>query len=338
MNVAVVYSLPSSRLLNTKYGVTDEDSKVIAEKVVIALHAMGMETAVYAVTEDTIKDILKIKTDCIFNLIEWSGLDIHLSQQAFECFRQLNVPMTGSSEEMFVLTGDKIRVKQELQKAEIPTPRGAFFTTGDEVIPGDLPYPVIVKPSLEHCSMGLGYDAIAHTEKELRPIVQRQIAGFEQPVIAEEFIVGRELLVYLLEEKDQVRVLPIEEILFAGTNPLVFQTYESKWGGEPGSEASTDVASDAVLAKLTEAEQNIIESASIKAFKYLGLRGYARFDMRLKNDIPYILETNANSSVYDGENDLQDPNDEVIFGIKFIDYVRGILDSALYHFRRGDII
>ena len=337
MHVAVVYSLPPSRLASTKYGATDEDSKVIAEKVVIALTALGMETEVYPIAEDNIQDILKIKTDCIFNLIEWSGLDIHLSQRAFECFRQLKVPVTGSSEEMFVLTGDKIRVKQALQKSQIPTPRGAFFTTGDEAIPADLTYPVIVKPSLEHCSMGLGYDAIAHTEDELRPIVKRQIAEFGQSVIAEEFIVGRELLVYLLEEKDQVRVLPIEEILFAGDNPLVFQTYESKWGADDGHEL-TDVASDAVVAKLTKAEQERIEHESIKAFKYLGLRGYARFDVRLKDGVPYILETNANSSVYDGENDLQDPNDEVIFGIRFIDYIKGILDSALYHHAKSEVI
>lgn len=337
MHVAVVYSLPSSRLVDTKYGATDEDSQVIAEKVVIALKALGMETTVYAIAEDKIGEILAIKTDCIFNLIEWSGLDIHLSQKAFQRFRQLNVPVTGSSEEMFVLTGDKIRVKQALQQAKIPTPKGAFFTTGDEPIPTDLPYPVIVKPSLEHCSMGLGYDAIAHGEDELRPIVKRQIAEFGQSVIAEEFIVGRELLIYLLEENDQVRVLPIEEILFAGDNPLVFQTYESKWGAEDGQEL-TDVASDAVVAKLTKQEQQTIERESIKAFKYLGLRGYARFDVRLKDGLPYILETNANSSVYDGENDLQDPNDEVIFGIKFIDYIKGILDSALYHYQLRHVI
>lgn len=337
MNVAVVYSLPSSRLLGTKYGVTDEDSEIIAENVVIALKALGMQTTIHAIPQNSIDDILKIKTDCIFNLIEWSGLDIHLSQKAFYCFRQLKVPVTGSSEGVFVMTGDKIRVKQALQKAKIPTPKGAFFTTGEEEIPDDLPYPVIVKPSLEHCSMGLGYDAIAQTREELRSIVQRQIAAFGQSVIAEEFIVGRELLVYLLEEKDEVRVLPIEEILFSGDNPLVFQTYESKWGAEDGREV-TDVASDAVVAKLTESERKIVEKESIKAFKKLGLRGYGRFDVRLKDSVPYLLETNANSSVYDGENDLQDPNDEVIFGIRFIDYVKGILDSALYHYKKGDTI
>ncbi len=338
MHIGVVYSLPSKRLAGTKYSQTDEDTGIIAQKVVLALDALGHKTTTYVISEENIEEILQIKADCIFNLIEWCGLDIHLSERAFSYLRQLNIPITGSSEELFVLTGDKIRTKQFLQKAKIPTPSGAFFTTGEEDIPDDLKYPVLIKTSLEHCSMGLGYDAIAHNREEVRPIVQRQIAQFEQPVIAEEFIVGRELLVYLIEEQDQVKVLPIEEILFAGTNPLAFQTYESKWGGENGQALTTDVASDCQVAKLSESEQVVIEKVSVEAFKKLGLRGYARFDIRFKDNVPYILETNANPSVYDGENDLQDPSDEVIFGIKFIDYVRKILESALWHYQRGDVI
>ncbi len=338
MNVAVVYGLPSKRLQSTKYGATDEDSAEIADKVVLALKSLGMEPTVYAISEDTIESILNIKTECIFNLIEWCGLDIALSQKAFGYFRQLHVPVTGSSEELFVLTGDKARLKHTLQKHGISTPQGEVFATGAEVIPGDLIYPMIVKPSLEHCSIGLGYDAIAHNSNELRQIVKRQIATFEQSVVAEEFIVGRELLVYLLEEDDRVRVLPIEEILFKGSNPLVFQTYESKWGVEPGDVESEDVAGDAVVAKLSKEEQAVVEQESIKAFKQLGLRGYARFDVRLRGLVPYLLETNANSSVYDGEGEFSDPDQEVIFGIKFSEYVSKIVQSAIYHHNSGDVI
>ena len=127
------------------------------------------------------------------------------------------------------------------------------------------------------------------------------------------------------------------KILFDGNNPLAFQTYESKWGGEEGVELK-DVASDVQVAKLSEAEQRAIDGESVRAFKELGLRGYTRFDVRLRDGVPYILEANANSSVYDGEDDLQDPNDEVIWGIKFIDYIRKIVESAQYHFERGEKI
>lgn len=327
MQIAVVYSLPSKRLLATSYGETDLDSAIIADKVNLALEARGFKVRVFPISEDKIEDISKIKTECIFNLIEWCGLDIHLSQQAFKYLRQLKVPVTGSSEELFVLTGDKARMKAELQKMGIPTPRGQVFVTGKESIT-PLSYPVLVKPSLEHCSTGLDYDSLAHNQGELKLIVRRQIQTFHQSALAEEFIVGRELLVYLLEEKDKVRVLPIEEVIFSNKNPLAFQTYASKWEVDHPDYKTSKV----VVAKLTKEEQKIVENTCIKAFRKMRFRGYARFDVRLQQKTPYILETNANPSVYDGDGDLTDPNEEVIPGIKFGEYIEKIVESAKYHY------
>jgi len=277
--------------------------------------------------------ISKIKADCIFNLIEWCGQDIELSRKAFGCFRKLKIPVTGSSEELFVLTGDKTRVKHELQKMGIPTPRAQVFEAGDEEIM-TLTYPLIVKPSLEHCSMGLSYDSIARDPKQLRAIAKRQIQAFHQSALAEEFIVGRELLVYLLEEKDEVRVLPIEEVIFSNNNPLAFQTYESKWD----KDHVDYITSKVTVADLTKEEKRIVESTCIKVFKNMGFRSYARFDVRLRDNIPYLLETNVNPSVYDSDEELKDINDEVIFGIKFPDYLMAIVESAVYHYERGSSV
>jgi D-alanine-D-alanine ligase len=331
-SVAVVYSLPSKRLLATKYSATDEDSAVIAEKVKEGLEARGYIATLYPISEDGIEDILTIKADCIFNLIEWCGQDIHLSEKAFLYLRQLDIPVTGSSEEVFVLTGDKNRMKRELQKYAIPTPYGITFETGEEQIPSGLPYPMIVKPSLEHCSMGLSHDSIARSDTDLRSIVKRQIETFAQPVLAEEFIVGREFLVYLHEENGMVRVLPIEEVLFAGNDPNSFQTYGTKWEVDNPEYQTTDV----VIAKLSNDEQKIVESLCITAFQKMKLWGYSRFDVRFKNNIPYILETNANPSVYDTDNEDQAIEDEVIWGIKFPDYLDTIVKSARYHYMRGE--
>lgn len=334
MHVAVIYSLPSKRMLATSYGVTDEDSAIIANKVVLGLQANGMQVTLHGINEDRIEAIAEISADCIFNLIEWCGLDIALSQRAFGYMRALKIPVTGSSEELFVLTGDKIALKQTLQRANIATPNALSFTTGDEPIAKRLNYPVIVKPSLEHCSTGLSYDSIAASEAEMRRIAQRQIATFHQSALAEEFIVGREFLVYLIEEQNKVRVLPIEEVIFTGDHDMPFQTYEAKWDASSPEYNTTDV----VVAKITSNEQSAIESESIKAFKKLGLRGYARFDVRLKDGVPYMLETNANPSVYDTDDETLGVNDEVIWGITFPDYLLKIVESALYHYERGEIV
>lgn len=333
MQIAIVYSLPSKRLLTTQYGETDEDSAIIARVVAKGLGARGQDVTIYPIAEDKIEMTSKIKADCIFNLIEWCGEDIELSMRAFECFRKLKIPVTGSGGELFALTGDKIRAKHELQKMRVPTPQGQVFETGDEEI-DPLTYPVIVKPSLEHCSMGLTYDSIAREPKKLREIVKRQIQIFHQRALAEEFIVGRELLVYLLEEKDRVRVLPIEEVIFSNNNPLAFQTYESKWDKDHVDYQTSKV----VVAELGKEEQKIVESTCVKVFKEMGFRGYARLDVRLRDNIPYLLETNVNPSVYDSDEELKDINQEVIPGIKFGDYLMAIVESAVYHYERGSSV
>lgn len=330
----MVYSLPSRRLRSTPYAETDEDSAQIATKVARGLEFKGHVTTLYPIDEAAIEKIGEIKTDCVFNLIEWCGLDIELAKKAFTYLRQLNVPITGSTEEIFILTGDKIKAKIRLREAGLPIPRGMVFVTGEEEIPDNLPYPLIVKPAYEHCSVGLSYSSIAHNPEELRPIVKRQIKGLGQTVIAEEFIVGRELEVYLLEEGDQVRVLPIEETVFFNKDPSQFLTYESKWDvNHPDYQAS-----EVKLAKLTEEERQIVEKVSVKAFKKMGLRGYARFDIRLRDNIPYLLETNANPSVYDNDEELKDINAEVIWGIKFPDYLEAIVQSALCHYKNGETV
>ena len=317
-------------MLATEYGETDADSAVIAKMVAKGLSSRGHISQIVPIEEKQIGKISQIRADCIFNLIEWCGRDIGLASEAFGEMRKLGIPVTGSSEEMYVLTGDKIQVKQELQKMGAPAPQAAVFESGVEPIP-KLNYPVIVKPSLEHCSTGLTYDSIAKNDKQLRQIVERQIKTFGQPVLAEEFIVGRELLAYLLEDKEQIRVLPVEEMLFEGKGEFHFQTYDTKWNPESRDYNMTDVD----LAKLSQKEKKIIEDECIRVFRALGLRGYARFDIRLRGGIPYLLETNANPSVFDGEDELESVDDEVIWGIKFSDYLEIIVQTAVYHHGRG---
>jgi D-alanine-D-alanine ligase len=334
MQVAIVYSLPSKRMLKTEYSETDEDSSTIAKTVARGLAARGIQASLYPISEDEIEAIAKIKADCLFNLIEWCGRDIELAKKAFNKMRKLNTPVTGSDEKMYVLTGDKIETKKLLRKFGVPTPQSGEFERGDEAISPTLQYPVIVKPAIEHCSTGLTYDSIAYDTKQLKEIVKRQIKTFEQRVLAEEFIEGRELLVYLLQEKDQVRVLPIEEMIFGDHHALHFQTYQTKW-----DEKSEDYQSCGVqLAKLSKEEKEKIETICINTFKQLGLRGYARFDIRYRDGVPYILETNANPSVYDASDELDEVESEVIWGIRFPDYVKAIVEAAKWSYERGEKI
>lgn len=334
MKIAIVYSKPSKRMLATSYSETDAETEDIAHMVSRGLQARNYLTQIYPISEESIDSISKIKADCIFNLIEWNGLDSQLSRRAFIKLRQLNLPVTGSSEKLYFLTDDKILLKQELVRHHLSCPRAQFFYSGKEKIDTSLPYPIIVKPSREHCSTGLDHNSLTQNTDELKKIIKIQIKKFNQPVLAEEFIVGRELLVYLLEKETKIEVLPIEEIIFANHNPHSFQTYDCKWNQASSDYQTTDIA----IAQLTPLQQKNIQNLCIKTFQKLGFYGYARFDLRVRNDVPHILEANANPSVYDAEKEIENIEDEVIFGIKFPDYLQAIINSAIYHFQIGDKI
>lgn len=331
MKIAIVYSLPTSRMKETKYASADEDTGLIANKVAEGLGARGYETEIYPICEETIESIVDIQADCIFNLIEWCGLDIELAERTFELMRLRNIPITGSNEHLFVLTGDKIRMKKALNDVGVSTPWGVGVASiGD--IPLNIPYPVIVKPHLEHCSIGLSKDAVAFDRLQLEKVVNRQLKEFEQEVLIEEFIAGRELLVYLVEDKGEVRILPVVEMLFGEGNPMSFQTYDAKW-----SENSADYNHTYYdQANLTQEEWNLLELQCLLAFKELGLWGYARFDVRMREGRPYILETNANPSVYDATEESESIESEVIEGIRFPDYLQKIVDAAIFHYERGE--
>lgn len=332
MKIAIIYSLPSERMLKSRYAQTDEDSGIIAHKVSQGLMYKGYQTDIYPISEDKIKKIREIKADCVFNLIEWCGQDIKLAQDAFAMLRKLNLPITGSDEKRFVLTGDKAELKAYLEERKVSTPRGIKLVTGAEEIPPELAYPLIVKPSCEHCSMGLTADSVVNNEQELRTIAKRQIREFNQPALAEEFIKGREFMVYLIEEENRVKILPIEEVIFRREVSDPFQTYAVKWEENSSEYNSTDI----VQATLSKAEKIEIEMTAIKGFKELGIWGYARFDMRMRDGKAYILEANANPSVYDGEGELSNINTEIIWGIKFPDYLEKIVRAAIWHFEQGE--
>jgi D-alanine-D-alanine ligase len=324
LRVTVIYNMPSRRILETPYGATDEDTSYVARKVQEALRKKHMQASLLAINEDAIEDIGTIQADCIFNLIDWTGLDIHLSQKAFGYLRALGIPVTGATEHNYMETANKLTMKEALQKARIPTPDFQIFTTGREIPRENLPYPVIVKPAFEHCSIGLHYDVIAQTQEQLQTIALRQIREFHQPALAEEFISGRELLVYILEEEKGIRILPIEEIQFTNHRKLAFQTYESKWDQTHEDYKTARV----VMAELSKDERGTIEKICVQAFQKLGFRGYARFDIRLKEGTPYVLETNCNPNVYDSDEDQ-------IPGIPFADFIYTIVQSALRHDKNG---
>ncbi len=200
--------------------------------------------------------------------------------------------IAGSSARACFLADDKIAAKRSLNAAGIPTPPGIAVTEAEEALPAWLKPPLILKPSCEHMSRGL---VLAETIAEARTAASGLLARYRQPVLVETFIPGRELAVSLLETSGELAVLPLLEWLPAGGDYAVLtEEFKLQENGASRQDAQRPV--------LAAAGGEKIASLARRAFRTLGLRDYARFDLRVSPAGKcYFLEANTTPSLETAE-------------------------------------
>jgi len=327
MEVAILYSLPTHRGQISDFLVTDTDTEASAKKIADAL-GKSITTRLYPIAENSIHTIRNIHADVFLDLIEWDGLDLPLSLKALDEMEATGIPYTGAAKQTYHVTTDKLLMKKAFDRFHLPTAIWQPFYTGEEKIETDFHYPVIVKLSQTHCSVGLDANAIVFDEESLKNRVCERIQTFNQPVIAEEFIDGHEFQVTMLERKSGLEMLPVAEIFFEDTDKNKFLTFSSRWTAGTDDYKKSHIRMATFDAELTKQMDNICT----RAFQELKFRDYARFDMRIsdypKTNTLYFLETNSNPGL--------DDNDAYgltlsfkAAGMTFRDFLLEIIDSSM---------
>ncbi|AJM92318.1 MULTISPECIES: M20/M25/M40 family metallo-hydrolase [Nitrosopumilus] len=196
----------------------------------------------------------------------------------------LGIPYIGSGPAGHAIVQDKVMTKIVLQKNNIPTPGFWVFKTPEDTF-DDLVFPVIVKPKLESTSMGM---EVVDNWDDLRAAVKVQIEKFQQDILVEQFISGREFAVGLIGNNPNIEVLPIVEINLDNPDQIQTITDKKKKGG-------VDKTCPANLSKEKTEE---MKQMCINAFTSLGLNDYSRVDFRMdKDENLYILELNSMASL-----------------------------------------
>jgi D-alanine-D-alanine ligase len=330
MNIAVVYNKPTKRAIGSPYVDTEDDTADSAAEVAQALQCKGAHVQIHSIDEHHIGSVMKIRADLLFNLIEWTGLDMPLSDRAFGLIESLHIPVTGATRKNFMETSNKIPMKKTLDANRLPTARWQVFENGEEKVRNDFRYPLIVKLALEHCSIGLTHDAIVHDVEELRNRARERIHHFRQPVLAEEFIEGREFQITAVETKNSLRVLPPAEIIYKTPGPESLLTYESRW-----EESSADYqGSHVTLAEVDGQLEKSMKEITTRTFHLLGFRDYARLDIRTRGSAIYILEANSNPGLCDSDEYGMTVSYKA-GGMTFADFVWSIVESTMRRFRQS---
>ena len=271
----------------------DQETEQVAAHIAAALqnHAAGVKIMPCKPNLKACLAKLDPSRHLIFNLCEGQLGRKGSEAQIARMMSERGFVHTGASYSALARTANKWTTKKILQANGLPTPAYQIIrhATDWEL---EIPAPVMVKPIAEDGSIGITQRSLARTDDEVLPLVQEHLKKYQQAVLLEEFIAGREINVAIWGDATP-RILPIAEIDFTWTDDPFekFVTYASKWIDDSPEFSGTP---GICPARLTTKERKTIEEISLQCWQHLHLSGYARIDMRLRDGIPFILEVNAN--------------------------------------------
>ncbi len=251
-----------------------------------ALESLDHDVEAIDVGSDLVDRLKESKPDVVFIALHGRGGEDGTVQEILEI---LGLPYTGSGIQASIKCMDKVLAKYALIEAGIDTPdffafnERAFSELGAATTLPDieerLGFPVVVKPSAQGSALGIKF--AASTEDVPGALVAA--FSYDDKVILERYVKGRELAVGLLETETGLEALPIVEAL---PHEGSYFDFESRY--EIGK---TDYVCPA---KLPEDVTNTVQELAANAFRTLGCYGFSRIDLMLPDDSPaQVLEANA---------------------------------------------
>lgn len=167
---------------------------------------------------------------------------------------------TGSNHIASAAAMDKDMSKRLFRSVSVPTADWLMAPVEAAEVEAALGWPVVVKPSKQGSTVGL---SVVRRAADLGAAIE-MAKRFDDEVIVEKFIAGREFTVGILDG----RALPVGEIIAPGE---VFD-YQSKYqvGG----------AQEIFPADLPEPESALLQDYALRAHRVLKLGTYSRIDFR----------------------------------------------------------
>ncbi len=238
------------------------------------------------------------KVDFVLNLCD-EGFNNEATKELHvpALLEMLGLNYTGGDPQCLAYCYDKSLVRGVASELDVPVP--AAFTVMPEdtaFISLPLAFPLIVKPNFGDSSVGITVDSVCYDVKQLEQALAniRQWAGFDEPVLVEQFLTGKDISVGIIGNPPHgYQVLPIIEEDYSAIPQGLPRIcgYEAKW--DESSVYFTGIKS--IVADLPSETTRFLTASCIKLFERLGCRDYARFDWRLdENGTPRLLEVNPN--------------------------------------------
>lgn len=188
----------------------------------------------------------------------------------------MGMPYSGSGVMASSICMNKLMTKQIWQGCGIPTPKYRVLSDelGENELITELGLPMIFKPVSQGSSIGI---TKVNNKAEIAP-AWVSARNYEETVIAEQWVEGREYTIAMLDGK----ALPVIRLETSRS----FYDYDAKY-------QSNDTQYHCPCG-LSEALEKQIQKLAMQAFNATEASGWGRVDVMLdKNDQPWFLEVNT---------------------------------------------
>jgi D-alanine-D-alanine ligase len=282
------------------------------------LERLGFET-------DPIGNIRKLaarlvagdRWDMVFNIAE--GLrGFGREAQVPALLDAFDIPYTFSDPLVLSLTLHKGMTKHVIHDLGIPTPEFAVVETISDIDAVRLPFPVFAKPVAEGTGKGISASSKITTREALGSVCRSLLATFDQPVLLETFMPGREFTVGITGTGEAAEAVGAIEVMLKKEAEPGAYSYINKKKFEEFVEYR--VVKDEMAQKAME--------VSLAAWRGLGCRDGGRIDLRADaQGVPRFLEVNPLAGLNPEISDL--PILCNLAGMSYQKLISRIMESAL---------
>jgi D-alanine-D-alanine ligase len=255
--------------------------------------------------------------DLVFNIAE-GMYGFGREAQVPALLEAYNIPYTFSDPLGNAVTLHKGITKQILRDLGIPTPDFALVNSTKDVDKVNLPFPLFAKPVAEGTGKGITALSKITSHKNLQKVCKELLKTFQQPVLVETYLPGREFTVGILGTGKDARALGVMEVILKPDAEKNAYSYENK--------EHYDKLVEYVLVNDDEAQKAM--EISLMAWRGLDLRDAGRIDLRSNAyGVPHFMEVNSLAGLNPVRSDLPILCSKI--GMSYHKLISTIIKSAL---------
>jgi len=313
--VGVIYSdVKRSYFATRSLYITEIDADKDANLIGEYLKTLGISVFLYPGNEELPARLRKDHPQLVINIVDSVKGNESLAAAIPGLLELLDIPYTGADILGLSLDTNKFLVKKLLQQNGIPVPAYQLLNAATDYLDPRLRFPLISKLNGIHGSVEITRDAVSETEKHLRERVRYLKATYNQPVLVEEFISGREVTAILLEGMNK-KVYLAEKVFSHTTEKYKFLTFEDQWLSKKDAAFHYKKYDDLLLKDHVK-----------RAFEVTSMYDYGKFDIRLdQSGRYYFIDTNCNPAFGPKELDVALSVILDLYGISFYEILKRLI-------------